>query len=341
MSSIKSEAASPQREESSQDGEERLASLPPFMCRKYEAVKPGNLGSVLPKYSPGLPSILRPPIKDCILVGLDFGYLNQSKVYESREGTQSRFNPEVEYGLAELDVRALVENGGVPDDRGHAFFSKIRSQHHIIEEYKGDLSLHLTNPYHFAYGRSKILPANELARCLHRQIRALSTRRLTKTDRSQGVERSLIFLTWNAPSVENTLERLGMTWIKWPNVQVWDLQISDEFRLRFDQEYLKCEYLMETMGLRHLDQVKGNLANCAGNRAVFFLQIALAFFYMDGNQRTQFQSWQEIPFLRHTWIGRPLDQLNIPPGEEPTPRLPSQRNDPLVSQRRTERFYRV
>jgi hypothetical protein len=178
----------------------------------------------------------------------------------------------------------------------------------------------------FAFGRSKLVKANELAYRLHRLFGAPRKMNRLKDEIEEGTFRKLIFITFNSVPVKETLSRLGLKWLREPYVQIWDLQRDSRLQSRFHNLPMPFEYVLESLAIRFKDTRFGSLSRCAGNTAVFIVQMFLALFYKYEDQDDSFMARKPMCWMRYTWVGHALDQVNMAPGELPKRRDESQMN---------------
>ncbi|KAK7432355.1 hypothetical protein QQZ08_000917 [Neonectria magnoliae] len=212
--------------------------------------------------------------------------------------------------------------------------------HYIIEEYQDHWGhicqsdwLH-TEPYHFAFGKSRTIPERIVADRLHKIFCTFQKRNRTAEEIRQNQVREILFLTFDSALAERTLSRLGLSWLTMRNVQIWDIQKDLQLELRFTSPKMRFEYVMEALGLRFHDGRVGNLSHCAGNAAVFIVQVFLALFYKDHEQAVAFAARRPVSWLRYTWVGHALDQSNIAPGDSARRREKNQMNRHEVPQPR-------
>ncbi|CAJ0552145.1 Ff.00g061240.m01.CDS01 [Fusarium sp. VM40] len=304
---------------------------------------PDNIESVLPTLDPQGTQFSKIPATDCILVALAFERLHLAKCGGSPPGIPYRCHPVTEAGVAYMDMRDVLHGRGkdvIPGDRGSAWFKLMTPLHYIVEEYK-DHQHESGQPqqFLFAFGRSKLVKANELAYRLYRLFAALRKMNRLKDEIGKGTFRKLIFITFNSVPVEDTLSRLGLEWLRESYVQTWDLQRDSRLQSRFKNLPMSFEYVLESLGIRFEDTRFGNLSRCAGNTAVFVAQVFLALFYRDEDQKDAFIACKPMCWLRYTWVGHALDQTNMAPGELPKRRDENQMNRNDVPQRRNEKVF--
>ncbi|KAF4977686.1 hypothetical protein FZEAL_5826 [Fusarium zealandicum] len=329
--------------------ERNLQHIPSFRCGRLRAQAPEGLNRILPVLQAQSSSKRAKEQKpDYVLVALDFEHLCMNKTGRYADGTQYRYHPITEAGVAYLDVRDIMYKRGrraIPGDRGSSWFKLMTPLHYIVEEYKdhwGHLCrsdwLHV-EPYLFAFGKSKMVKEADLAYRLYRFFLALGRLNRRKDEIEHDRLRQVIFLTFDSKPVENSLSRLGLGWLAESNVQIWDLQKDMQLELRFNWPKMRFEYVMESLGLRFQDNRFGNLSHCAGNAAVFTIQILLALFYKDEKQSAAFAARRPMPWLRYTWVGHALDQTNIAPGDVARRREESEMNRHEVPQRRDDNAF--
>ncbi|EEU44496.1 uncharacterized protein NECHADRAFT_85103 [Fusarium vanettenii 77-13-4] len=328
---------------------ESQSHIPPFRCGHLRAQAPEGLDNVLPVIDPRNSfRFNKRPTTDYVLVALDFEHLCKTKIGRYADGTRYRYNPLTEAGVAYLDMRNVLYKKGrwtMPGDRGHSWFKLMTPLHYIVEEYKGHWGhlcksdwLHV-EPYMFAFGKSKIVKEGELGYRLYRLFMGLRKMNRRRDEIRHNRLREIIFLTFDSSPVENTLSRLGLGWLTEPNIKIWDVQRDMQLELRFNWPKMRFEYVMESLGLRFEDNRFGNLSHCAGNAAVFTIQIFLALFYKDDEQSVAFAAREPMSWLRFTWVGHALDQTNIAPGDSPRRREESQMNRHEVPQKRDENAF--
>ncbi|CAM1503042.1 Fc.00g078180.m01.CDS01 [Cosmosporella sp. VM-42] len=328
--------------------ENEISNVPPYKAYVSRSVPAPYPISILPTFNHQTQTYDSFTAVEPIIVGVDFEDLCMAKVGETDSGRQYRYKPITEAGWSFLDVRALRQKGKAPGDRGNELFRQIKTRHFLVDEYRGHWGHHCTahwhktSPYLFGFGSSQIIKTDALPHNLNQAFLQLCKQNRTKEEIVNKKLRQIIFLTWDSQLEENTVARLGLRWFEEENVRLWDLQGITPFRMRFNRPKSKAESVMETMGLRFLDQRHGNLSHCAANDATFQLQLLLALFYMTPKQLDDFLDWKELPWLRYTWSGFTMDQVNAPPGQTPQPRPDSQRNDSNVPQVRNVcvQFYR-
>ncbi|KAM5344813.1 hypothetical protein ACJ41O_010675 [Fusarium nematophilum] len=330
---------------------DHLEHIPPFRCGQLRAQPPDRVDDVLPVIDPQNPSeFVKTPDTDHILVALDFEHLCMTKIGRYADGTQHRYHPVTEAGVAYLDMRTVIQTRGrgiMPGDRGSSWFRLMTPLHYIVEEYAshwGHLCrsdwLHV-EPYLFAFGKSKIIKEKDLEHRLYRLFTSLRKMNRLKEEIQHNHLRELILLMFDSRPVEETLSRLGFGWLAEPNVRAWDLQRDMQLELRFScWPRTRLEHVLESLGLRFEDGRFGNLANCAGNAAVFAVQALLALFYKDGAAKDAFAARGSVEWLRYTWVGHALDQTNVEPGGEARRREEREMNRHDVPQRRDEEAFR-
>lgn len=228
----------------------------------------------------------------------------------------------------------------MPGVRGSAWFKLMTPLHYIVEVYKDHQhESGQRQQFLFAFGRSKLVKANELAYRLYRLFAALREMNRLKDEIEEGMFRKLIFITFNSVPVEDTLSRLGLKWLGEPYVQIWDLQRDSRLQSRSQNLPIPFEYVLASLGNRFEDTRFRNLSRCAGNTAVFMAQTPLAIFYRDKDQKDAFIACKPMCWLRYTWVGDVLDQTNMAPGKLPRRRDESQMNCNDVPQRRNEKLF--
>ncbi|KAM0235022.1 hypothetical protein ACHAP5_009835 [Fusarium lateritium] len=304
---------------------------------------PDNVENVLPTLDPQGTQFSKTPATDHILVALNFEHLCMAKCGGSPPGIPYRYHPVTEAGVAYMDMRNVLNGRGkdiMPGDRGSAWFKLMTPLHYIVEEYKD----HTHQPgqpqqFLFAFGRSKLVKADELSYRLYRLFAALRKMNRLKDEIEEGTFRKLIFITFDSVPVEETLSRLGLKWLREPYVQIWDLQRDSRLQSRFHNLSMPFEYVLESLGIRFEDTRFGNLSRCAGNIAVFMMQFLLALSYRDKDQGDEFTARKPMCWLRYTWVGHALDQMYMAPGELPKRREESQMNRNDVPQRRNDNAF--
>jgi hypothetical protein len=307
------------------------------------ATPPDNIENVLLTLDSQGIQFSNTPETDYILVALEFEHLRLAKCGRLPPGIPYQHYPVTEAGVAYMDMRDVLHGRGkvvIPGDRGSAWFKLMTPLHYIVEEYKGQKhESGQPQQFLFAFGRSKLVKANELAHRLYRLFAALRKMNRLKDEIEEGTFRKLIFITFNSVLVEETLSRLGLRWLGEPYVQIWDLQRDSRLQSRFQNLPVPFEYVLESLGIRFEDTRFGNLSRCAGNTAVFVVQVFLALFYRDEDQKDTFIACKTMCWLRYTWVGHALDQTNMAPGELPKRRGESQMNRNDVPQRRNEKVF--
>ncbi|KAH6893071.1 hypothetical protein B0T10DRAFT_591963 [Thelonectria olida] len=315
------------------------AHIPPYRCECLRAQPPEGIDNVLPTLAPSFDGqchmFQRLPSTEYILVALDFEELCMTKLGRFADGREHRFKPLTEIGLSYLDMRDVIKGRGQnisPGDRGSSWFRLMTPIHYIVEEYRGHWGhlcqadwLH-TESYLFAFGKSRMVRESHIAHRMQRIFESLQRRNRTPEEVRHKTPRDIIFLVFDAAPVETTLSRLGLPWLTLRNVQTWDIQKDFQLELRFDWPRMRFEDVMEALGLRYEDGRFGNIAHCAGNAAVFTMQVFLALFYKSREQATAFACRAAVPWLRYTWVGHALDQANVAPGLEARRREDSQMN---------------
>ncbi|KAH7246441.1 hypothetical protein BKA59DRAFT_528271 [Fusarium tricinctum] len=283
------------------------------------ATPPDNIENVLLTLDSQGIQFSNTPETDYILVALEFEHLRLAKCGRLPPGIPYQHYPVTEAGVAYMDMRDVLHGRGkvvIPGDRGSAWFKLMTPLHYIVEEYKGQKhESGQPRQFLFAFGRSKLDEIEE------------------------GTFRKLIFITFNSVLVEETLSRLGLRWLGEPYVQIWDPQRDSRLQSRFQNLPVPFEYVLESLGIRFEDTRFGNLSRCAGNTAVFVVQVFLALFYRDEDQKDTFIACKTMCWLRYTWVGHALDQTNMAPGELLKRRDESQMNRNDVPQRRNEKVF--
>jgi hypothetical protein len=173
---------------------------------------------------------------------------------------------------------------------------------------------------------------------LYRVFSALRKKNRRKDEVEQGCLRQLILLTFDAEPVKIALLQLRLEWLAEPNVQIWDLKKEKQFETRLQQP-AAFEHVLERLGISFEDTRFGKLSSCTGNAAVFMIQTILAFFYRDEHQKASFEGRRPLSWLRYTWVGHSLDQLNLAPGELPKRRRESEMNRHNLPQRKNEKAF--
>jgi hypothetical protein len=314
-----------------------------FHNKETSATPPDHIKTVLPTLDSRNTQFLKTPETDYILVALNFEHLCMARCGGLPPGIPYRYRPVIEAGVAYMDMRNVLHGRGkdvMPGDRGSAWFKLMTPLHYIVEEYQ-DHKYQSGKPqqFLFAFGRSKLVKADELAYRLYRLFAALRKMNRLKDETEEGMFRKLIFVTFNSVPVEETLSRLDLKWLREPYVQIWDLQRDSRLQSRFHNLPMPFEHVLESLGIRFEDTRFGNLSRCAGNTAVFIVQVFLALFYKDEDQNDSFMAHKPMCWLRYTWVGHALDQMNIAPGELPKRRDESQMNRNDVPQRRNEKAF--
>ncbi|KPM38837.1 hypothetical protein AK830_g7744 [Neonectria ditissima] len=325
--------------------EHQVASVPPYDCGKLRARAPEAVAGVLPMLAPphikNLYSNL--PKTEYLIISLDFEQLCRSKVGRYADGREYSFKPLTEVGISCLDMRDVIRGRGRkthPGDRGSSWFRFMTPLHYMIDEYKDHWGhicqsdwLH-AEPYHFAFGTTKAVPERCIANRLQNLFISFQKRNRTAREIKENEVRQILFLTFDSTLAEKTLSRLGLSWLTRRNVQIWDIQRDLQLELRFSWPKMRFEYVMEALGLRFEDSRFGNLSHCAGNAAVFIIQVFLALFYKSYEQSVAFAARHPVPWLRYTWVGHALDQTNVAPGDSARRREQNQMNRHEVPQRR-------
>lgn len=316
---------------------EEIQHIPSYNAQQDDRPGPSKPQKILPRYLPdmGLYEIME---TEYILVGLDFKTLCKEKKDSDING-EYRYKPLTEAGLAMLDIRALRDHKTAPGDRGNELFQFIKTIHFTVKEFEGHWGHECSSaPWEkpsysrFAFGTSLPISTEDLSNRLSQAMRSLSERNRTPHEEENQELRQLLFLVWDSRVKENTVSRLGLNWFLAPNVQLWDLQAAEPFGRRFGRHDLPIDYALEALGLRYIDQRHGNISHCAGNEAAFVLQLFIALNYIEPHLYREFLDWKRVPWLRYTWNGFMLDQVNTVPGEQAQRRPDSQKNDNDVPQ---------
>ncbi|KAF5688876.1 FMn-dependent 2-nitropropane dioxygenase [Fusarium circinatum] len=303
-------------------------------------VPPKNLEHVFPVLDTKTNQFVRMPATDYIFISLDFHHICGKEPSVSLEGPSSRHDPIMEAGIACIDMRDILYDRGkgvIPGDRGSSWFKYMAPLHYIVEESENQ-DISDQSPYLFAFGQSKRVQEKILAHRLYRVFVGLKKKNRRKDEAEQGRLRQLILLTFDAEPVKTGLLQLGLDWLAEPNVQIWDLKKEKQFETRLQQPAV-FEHVLECLGIRFEDTRFGKLSSCSGNAAVFMIQMILAFFYRDEVQKALFEDRRPLKWLRYTWVGHSLDQLNLAPGELPKQRSESEMNCHDAPQRQNEKAF--
>ncbi|KAH7165712.1 hypothetical protein EDB81DRAFT_838410 [Dactylonectria macrodidyma] len=323
--------------------------VPLYSCGPLRAEPPEGVDTVLPTVSHSQDAPFSTlPKTDYKLVALDIQELCMYKMAKHAGGEEYRYKPVTEIGFTYLDMRTVYGRRGTPPgDRGSSWFRFMNPSHFIIEEYqdhRGHLCQSDTphdHTYTFAFGKSKTMKEENIARRLHEFFLSLQRSNRTKKEKADKTNRQIIFLTFGSDLVERTLSRLGLSsWFNLPNVKLWDVEKDLELELLFDWRKTEFEYVLEILGLRFVDNRFGSIMRCAGNASVFLIQAFLALFYKNGRQSVAFAARKPMPWLPYTWVGFTLDQANIAPGETPRRRADDQVNDAKVPQKMNGEAFR-
>ncbi|KAH7145968.1 hypothetical protein B0J13DRAFT_622669 [Dactylonectria estremocensis] len=317
--------------------------VPLYNCGPLRAEPPEGVDAILPSVSPSCDELFsRLPQTEYILVALDIQELCMYKMTRHADGEEYRYKPVTEIGFTYLDMRTVFRGGRratLPGDRGSSWFRLMNPSHFIIEEYQ-DHRGHLcqsdtphNHTYSFAFGKSKTIKEDHIARRLQEFFLSLQRSNRTKKEKASNTNRQIIFLTFGSDLVERTLSRLGLSWFDHSNVKLWDVEKDLELELLMDWRKTEFEYVLEMLGLRFVDNRFGSIMRCAGNASVFLIQAVLALFYKNGWQSVAFAARQPMPWLPYTWVGFTLDQANIAPGEMPRRRAEDQVNDSKIPQK--------
>ncbi|KAI1010841.1 hypothetical protein LB503_005056 [Fusarium chuoi] len=280
------------------------------------------------------------PDTDYIFISLYFHHICGEEPSVLLDGPSYRQNPVTEAGITYLDMRDILYDRGkgvIPGDRGSSWFKYMTPLHYIVEEFENQDTPY-QSPYLFAFGRSRRVQEKDLAYRLYRVFAALKKKNRRKDEIEQGRLRQLILLAFDAEPVKTTLLQLGLEWLAEPNVQIWDMKQEKQFETRLQQPAV-FEHVLERLGIRFEDTRFGKLTSCSGNATVFMIQMILAFFYIDEYQKALFEDRRQLGWLRYTWVGHSLDQLNLAPGELPKRRGESQMNRHDVPQRQNEKAF--
>ncbi|CZR39038.1 uncharacterized protein FPRO_05770 [Fusarium proliferatum ET1] len=305
------------------------------------ALPPKGLEHAFPTLDIKTNQFVRMPDTDYIFISLDFHHICGAEPSASLDGPSCRHDPVIDAGIAYLDMRDILYDRGkgvIPGDRGSSWFKYMAPLHYIVEEFEYQDTLD-QSPYLFAFGRSRRVQEKYLAYRLYRVFAALKKKNRRKDEIEQGRLRQLILPTFDADSVKTTLQQLGLEWLAEPNVQICDMKQEKQFETRIKQPAV-FEHVLERLGIRFEDTRFGKLTSCSGNVTVFMIQMILAFFYVDEGQKVLFEDRRPLSWLRYTWVGHSLDQLNLAPGELPKRRRESEMNRHDVPQRQNEKAFR-
>ncbi|KAF5614554.1 2-nitropropane dioxygenase [Fusarium tjaetaba] len=304
------------------------------------AVPPESLENVIPAFDNKTNQFVKMPDTDYIFISLDFHQICRKEPSVSLNEPPYRHDPVVEAGIAYLDMRDILYGRGKgvkPGDRGSSWFKYMTPLHYIVEEFENQDGSD-QSPYLFAFGRSRRVQQKDLAYRLYRVFASLKKKNRRNDEVEQGCLRQLILLTFDAESVKTALLQLGLEWLAEPNVQIWDLKKEKQFETRLQQPAV-FEHVLERLGIRFEDTRFGKLSSCSGNATVFTIQVILAFFYSDERQKALFEDRRPLRWLRYTWVGHSLDQLNLAPGELPKRRRDSEMNRHDVPQKKNEKAF--
>ncbi|KLO96626.1 uncharacterized protein LW93_13725 [Fusarium fujikuroi] len=306
------------------------------------ALPPTSLEDAFPTLDTKTNQFVRMPDTEYIFISLDFHHICGEEPSASLDGPSCRHDPVIEAGIAYLDMRDILYDRGkgvIPGDRGSSWFKYMTPLHYIAVESENQDTLD-QSPYLFAFGRSRRVQEKDLAYRLYRVFAALKKKNRRKDEIEQGRLRQLILLTIDAECVKTTLLQLGLEWLGEPNVQIWDLKKEKQFETRIKQPAV-FEHVLERLGIRFEDTRFGKLTSCSGNATVFMIQMILAFFYIDEGQKALFEDRRPLSWLRYTWVGHSLDQLNLALGELPKRRHESEMNRHDVPQRQNEKAFGI
>ncbi|EXA41776.1 hypothetical protein FOQG_02183 [Fusarium oxysporum f. sp. raphani 54005] len=280
------------------------------------------------------------PDTDYILISLDFHHICVRELSVSIDGPSYRQDPIIEAGVAYLDMRDILYDRGkglMPGDRGSSWFKYMAPLHYIVEEFENQDESD-QSPYLFAFGRSRRVREKDLAYRLYRVFSALRKKNRRKDEVEQGRLRQLILLTFDTEPVKSALLQLALEWLAEPNVQIWDLKKENQFQTRLQQPAV-FEHVLERLGIRFEDTRFGKLTSCSGNATVFMIQTILAFFYKSAGQKALLEERRPLSWLRYTWVGHSLDQMNLAPGDVPRRRRESEMNRHNVPQKKNEKAF--
>lgn len=77
----------------------------------------------------------------------------------------------------------------------------MSSSHYIINGFRGQFGRncepwHETEPYNFAYGKSKYISTEDTPRTMNRRLaQVMKPRNLTKREKDENIPRNIVFLT--------------------------------------------------------------------------------------------------------------------------------------------------
>ncbi|KAL5608792.1 hypothetical protein FOVSG1_003473 [Fusarium oxysporum f. sp. vasinfectum] len=280
------------------------------------------------------------PDTDYILISLDFHHICVRELSVSIDGPSYRQDSIIEAGVAYLDMRDILYDRGkgvMPGDRGSSWFKYMTPLHYIVEEFENQDESD-QSPYLFAFGRSRRVQEKDLAYRLYRVFSALRKKNRRKDEVEQGRLRQLILLTFDTKPVKTALLQLALEWLAEPNVQIWDLKKENQFQTRLQQPAV-FEHVLERLGIRFEDTRFGKLTSCSGNATVFMIQTILAFSYKNAGQKALLEERRPLSWLRYTWVGHSLDQMNLAPGDVPRRRRESEMNRHNVPQKKNEKAF--
>ncbi|OTB02952.1 hypothetical protein M426DRAFT_24182 [Hypoxylon sp. CI-4A] len=222
-----------------------------------------------------------------------------------------------------------------PGDRGLNLRQFIYSQHYIVKEYSTHTpksctsGWHDTEPYNFAFGKSKMIAERDLRQTLERtlQVARKPGHRKSKND-VYGVN----LFAWDSIGEEAHFQRLGLNWFR--EYPAYDLQQLSFLRPRFSQAKAAFWEALNAIGLRWKDNKADGILHNAGNNAAFAMQLILAISFLTPDQFTAFFNG-DLPQMPYSWVGFTIDQVNKGPedlaessqsGTLKSQRLPHERN---------------
>ncbi|KAJ4136166.1 hypothetical protein NW768_003774 [Fusarium equiseti] len=178
-----------------------------------------TVSEILPFYDPATGSYTVPR-DEPVLVSIDFESLCwfATGTYPENHPMNGlyKYSPITEIGWTLLDTRDFTKLKTPPGDRAVDIFKTMKSSHYIINEFRGHFdgkcgNYHETEPYNFAFGKSKYIPTEDIPKILIKRLeQVMKPRNLTKRERDENIPRNIVFLTW-APDLEIcTLERFGL-----------------------------------------------------------------------------------------------------------------------------------
>ncbi|KAM0561825.1 hypothetical protein ACHAPJ_002996 [Fusarium lateritium] len=300
----------------------------------------------------------KPSTFDPIFVSINFEYLCMAltgtyPVGHPKKGLKYRYKPITEIGWAVIDTRKITQLRFPPGDRAKDLHKEMGTNHYIVNEFRGhsssncNYSWHTPGPYNFAFGRSRYIDSKDIVMYLTNALEELRMRNRTEDEKGKGTLHKLCFITWDSHPDERTLARLGLDWFSEPDIKLLDLQQHYLVSATFRQRPMTSE-LMDRLGLRSKDQkpqLRGDienggysLTNCAGNNAVFQLQIILTLKYLKPAhvdklfEGSLVEGENALDWLPFSWTGQHIDRINVPVGEVPTPRKPHELNKSSVPQ---------